>query len=108
MQAAAEARDASRLVESVSEEFVGPDGMDRDQFRRFAAVVWLRDKEVGVGLGPLDVALVGQGARVDFTAGTTGGAGWLPDRAQVYRVKTGWRLEDGEWMLLSATWEPAL
>ncbi|MBP6626098.1 MAG: hypothetical protein KA187_01645, partial [Arenimonas sp.] len=41
MQAAGEARDASRLVESVSEEFVGPDGMDRDQFRRFAAVVWL-------------------------------------------------------------------
>ncbi len=108
MQAAVEARDASALAESISEEFVGPEGMDRDQFRRFAAVTWLREKQIGVSLGPLEVALMGQGARVEFTAATTGGAGWLPDSAQVYRVKTGWRLEDGEWRLLTATWEPTL
>ncbi len=108
MQAAAEARDADALADAVSEEFVGPNGMDRDQFRRTLAVVWLRDKQVGVQLGPLDVELVGDRARVEFTAGTTGGAGWLPERGQLHQVKTAWRLEGGDWKLISATWEPVL
>jgi hypothetical protein len=108
MQAAAESRDADALVESVSEEFVGPDGMDRDQFRRTLALVWLRDKNVGVQLGPLDVQLAGEGARVEFTAGTSGGDGWLPERGQLHRVKTAWRLEGGDWKLISATWAPVL
>jgi hypothetical protein len=108
MQAAAEARDSSALVADFSAQFVGPEGMDRDQFRRTLAVLWLRNREVGVALGPLDVAVAGEGARVEFTAATRGGDGWLPDRAQVYRVKTGWRLEGGEWKLVSASWEPSL
>lgn len=108
MQVAAEGRDADALAASVSEEFVGPEGMGRDQFRRTMALVWLRDKQVAVQLGPLDVALLGERATVDFTAATSGGAGWLPERGQVHQVSTGWRLEDGEWRLISATWEPVL
>ena len=108
MHAAAEARDAPALAESVSEEFIGPGGMDRDQFRRTLALVWFRDQQVGVQLGPLDVKLVGDGATVEFTAGTSGGAGWLPERGQLHKVHTGWRLEDGEWRLVSASWEPVL
>jgi len=108
MQAAAESRDAGALADAVSEEFVGPDGMDRDQFRRTMALVWLRDKQVGVQLGPLDVELGGDRAKVEFTAGTTGGAGWLPERGQLHQVKTGWRLEDGDWKLISASWSPLL
>ena len=108
MQAAAEARDSDALVEALSEEFVGPEGMGRDEFRRYLALVWLRNREVGVSLGPLQVELVGERARVDFTAATRGGEGWLPDRAQVYRVRTGWRLESGDWKLISASWEPSL
>jgi hypothetical protein len=108
MQAAAEGRDADALVEAVSEEFVGPGGMDRDQFRRTMALAWLRDRNVGVQLGPLDVELLGDRARVEFTAGTTGGAGWLPERGQLHQVKTAWRLEGGDWKLISATWSPVL
>ena len=108
MQDAAEARDSDALVEAISTEFAGPDGMDRDRFRRYLAVIWLRNREVGVSLGPLDVKLIGERATVEFTAATTGGEGWMPDRARVYRVVTGWRIEDGEWRLISASWEPTL
>lgn len=108
MQGAAEARDSDALVEAFSEDFVGPDGMDRDQFRRYLAVLWLRNREVGVNLGPLEVELIGERATVGFTAAATGGEGWMPDRAQVYRVSTGWRIEGGEWRLISARWEPTL
>lgn len=106
MQAAAEARDSGGLLEHVSEDFIGPEGMDREQFRRYLALLWLRHREVGVSLGPIQVELVGQGARAEFTAATRGGGGLIPDR--VYRVKTGWRLQGGEWRLLSAEWEPVL
>lgn len=108
MQADAERRDARAVVASVSADFIGPEGMDRDGLRRMLAVVWLRDKQVGVTLGPVQVELIGDGAKATFTAGTTGGAGWLPERAQLHQVNTGWRLEDGEWRLLSASWKPVL
>ncbi len=109
MQAAAEARDSEGVVASFAEDFAGPGNMDRDQFRRYLALVWLRNREVGVRLGPLEVELIGERARVDFTAGATGGdGGFLPDRAQVYQVRTGWRLDDGEWKLISAEWDEAL
>lgn len=106
MEAAAEARDSEALLERLSEDFVGPDGMDRERFRRYLALIWLRNREVGVGLGPIQVELVGLGARAEFTATTRGGGGLVPDR--VYRVKTGWRMEAGQWRLLSAEWEPVL
>jgi hypothetical protein len=32
----------------------------------------------------------------------------LPSRVQVYDVDTGWRLDDGEWKLISAKWKPQL
>lgn len=108
MQEAAEARDAEALVAAFAEDFAGPDNMDRDQFRRYVALAWLRSREVGVRLGPLEVELIGDRARVAFTAATTGGEGFLPDSAQVWQVRTGWRLDDGEWRLISAEWEEAL
>jgi hypothetical protein len=105
MQAAAEARDSAALSDHLAEDFVGPNGMDREQFRRWLAVLWLRNREVGVTLGPLEVEMLGETARVKFTAAATGGEGLLPDRADVLEVHTGWRLEDDEWMLISAEWE---
>lgn len=108
MAEAGEARDAAGVVEHLAEDFAGPGAMDRDRMRRTLALAWLRDREVGVALGPIDVELMGDRARAEFTVATRGGAGWLPDRAQVYRVTTGWRLDDGEWKLISADWEEGL
>ena len=68
----------------------------------------LRQKSVGVSLGPLDVKMFDNRATVTFTAALTGGPGWLPDQAQVYDVDTGWRMEDGDWKLISAKWKPRL
>ncbi|WP_374604973.1 nuclear transport factor 2 family protein [Arenimonas sp.] len=106
MESAAEARDSDALVDHFADDFAGPGGMDRDQFRRYLALIWLRNRDVGVTLGPLEVELAGQDrARVNFTAAARGGTGWMPERAEVYQVKTGWRLEGDEWKLISADWE---
>ena len=108
MENAAETRDAGGLAEHLAEDFAGPGAMDRDGFRRTAALLWLRSRDIGVSLGPLDVEVRGEHAQVRFTAMTRGGEGFLPDRAQVYDVDTAWRLEGGEWRLISARWTPAL
>jgi len=104
MAEAAEARDSEALASHLADDFAGPDGMDRERLRRYLALVWLRNREVGVTLGPLDVELMGDWARVGFTAATRGGEGLLPDSARIYQVETGWRLEGGEWKLISADW----
>ena len=108
MEAAAEKGDADALFDHIAEDFGGNEGMDREAFRRYVMVMGLRRETVGVQLGPLDVQLFGDRASAKFTAALTGGPGWLPNRAQVYDVTTGWRLQDGEWMLISATWKPQL
>ena len=108
MEEAAEAGDADALFEPIAEDFAGSQAMDREAFRRYVLVMGLRRQIVGVQLGPLDVKLYGDRASVAFTAAMTGGPGWLPDRAQVYDVTTGWRMDDGEWKLISASWREKL
>jgi ketosteroid isomerase-like protein len=108
MQAAAEARDTDALFEPIAEDFAASEGMDRQAFRRYVTVMSLRNARVSVSLGPIDVKLFGDRATADFTAAVSGGAGLLPENAQVYDVSTGWRLADGEWRLISAKWTPKL
>ena len=110
MQGAIDAREAGAVADLLAEDFVGNDGMDRRGARQLAAAVFLRHRDIGARLGPVKVELRGQGdaiARFDVLA-TGGSGGLLPERGQVYRVETGWRLADGEWQLLNATWKPNL
>lgn len=109
LQLAMEQRDASQVEDFLADDFVGPGGMDRDGARRLAALTFLRHRDVGVTLGPLDVSVLQEHATVRFTAALTGGSGRvLPDAARLYQVETGWRLEDGDWRLTSARWTPQL
>ena len=108
MEAAAEKHDNDALFASIAEDFSGSEGMDRQAFRRYVTFTGMRSKSVGVQLGPLDVKLFDQRATVTFTAALSGGEGLLPDRVQVYDVDTGWRLDGGEWKLISAKWKPQI
>lgn len=109
LQAAVDARDVSAVDDVLAEDFIGPDGLDRQGARRMAQLVFLRHQHVAAKLGPLEVTMQDDHATVRFTAVLTGGAGGLlPDAGQLYDVKTGWRLQEGGWKLTSATWTPQL
>ena len=106
-QAAVEQHDPDGIEDVLAADFIGPGGLDRPGTRRLAAVMFLRHRDIGTTLGPLDVDMQGSHASVRFTAVVTGGRGSaLPDAARVYRVESGWRFEDGDWQLTSADWEP--
>ncbi len=109
LQLAVETRDASDLQEALAADFVGPDGLDRDGARRLAQGFFLRHRDIGATLGPPRIEIRGDHATIRFTAALTGGAGGVwPDSAGIHDVETAWRIEDGEWRLISAQWAPRL
>jgi hypothetical protein len=109
LQEAVEARDTGALLEAVDPEFGGPDGMDRDGLRRYATLMLLRQQNVGVAIGPVDVELRGDRAAARFDAVVTGSNRFIPEGVEARRVETVWRLEGGDWVLVSADWsKPAL
>ncbi|QDS15929.1 nuclear transport factor 2 family protein [Xanthomonas arboricola] len=108
MHQAIEAREIGEAMAPVAEDFVGEQGLDAAGLRRLMQLQMLGNRRIGVTLGPVDVQLRDDTARVRFTALLTGGSGhWLPEQAQTYQVTTGWRLQDGDWQLTHAQWEPA-
>jgi ketosteroid isomerase-like protein len=110
MQAAIEKRDAVTLADGLAEDFIGPDGMDRKGAQRLAQLVFFRNQEVGVTLGPLGIELQEGGATVTCTAALTGGgnASLLPSSGQVYDVTMQWRQDGADWELVNAEWSPKL
>lgn len=109
MQAAAEARDPGAFIDAVAEDFSGNAGMDRAALHNLLRLQLLGNAKVGVTTGPMAVEMQGDRAKVSFSAVLTGGSGrFLPDAAQSYAITTGWRMENGEWRLYYAQWEPNL
>ena len=108
LQVAIAERNVSAMDDVLAPDFIGPGGLDRAGAKRMARAMFLRYRDVGVTLGPLDIHVQGKHATVEFSAAITGGAGMLPDSGQVYDVATGWRFEDGGWQLVNASWKPGL
>ena len=110
MQLAIDERDAGAIDELLADDFIGNEGMDRRGAKQLAVAVFLRHRDVGAKVGPVSVELRGEtDALARFSVLATGGSGGLlPDSGQLYQVETGWRLVDGEWKLLSASWKPNL
>lgn len=109
LQGAIDARDAGAVHALLADDFIGNDGLDKRGARQLAAGVFLRYRDVGARLGPVEVELRGDAdAIARFSVLATGGSGGLlPERGQVYAVQIGWRRVDGEWRLRSAQWQAA-
>src|SRR3546814_19063194 len=96
------------MAKFLAADFVGNDGLDRDGARRLAALHFLRNAEIGVTSGPLDIHLQDDHATVRTTVVLTGGSGGLlPDTGRAHAVTSGWRLEDGERRMSSIEWSPS-
>lgn len=109
MQEAVESGDAGDFMASVSPDFVGNNGLDRDGLERMLKAQLLLNSKVGLQTGPLTVQM-GEAldtATVRFTVLMVGGSGrFLPQRGQMQEVVSGWRDEKGQWRVYSAQWEP--
>ena len=104
LQSAVEQGDASAMEELLADDFIGPDGLDRAGARRLATLYFLREKQVAVVSGPLEITLQPMHATVRTTVALRGGQGLLPDSASLRAFESGWRLEGDDWKMTSARW----
>jgi ketosteroid isomerase-like protein len=105
MQAAAETRSISGVMDHVTEDFGGSHGLDHAGLRRMLQAQFLGNQKVGVTLGPIEVEMQGERAQVSFSVLLTGGSRYIPERGRAHEVVSGWRVEDGEWRIFFAEWE---
>lgn len=105
MQAAVEAREPRAFVEHVSDDFIGTPGeVDRTALTNVLRGLLLSQSRIGVTLGPIDVKLYGDDrARVETKAFLTGSGGVLD--SDTLSIQSDWRIEEGEWRCIAATWE---
>jgi hypothetical protein len=65
----------------------------------------MRNGQIGVTVGALDVAVQGNHATVRSTIALAGGnGGLLPESGSLYQVRSGWRMDDGDWRMTSLAW----
>lgn len=110
MQAAVEAREPRDFLRHVSADFTGNAGqVDREGLHNLLRAVVLRNERIGVVLGPADIELSGDRARLRLRVTLTGSAGGLiPERGAVYAIDSGWKQEGDAWRCISASWEQVL
>lgn len=107
MQTALEDKNARAFMAPVAEDFsAATRNLDRRAARLLLRREMLAHDSLKARLIDIDVKLEGENrATATMQAVTTGGSGLIPDTGGWYRVTTGWRLDDDEWMLVSARWE---
>ena len=107
MQTAATERRAGDFMEGVAADFAGNGGMDRVALHNLMRAQVLGNSTIGATIGPVEIEEKSGKATLRFTVLLTGGGGrFLPDSAQTYSITSGWRLEDGQWRVYYAQWEP--
>ena len=109
MQDAIVARDVSAFMEGVADDFIGSGNLDRAALQQLVRLQVMRNASIGATIGPVTVQLQGERATVDFKVVLTGGSGGLlPERAQGFDVRSGWRDGDDGWQVYNAEWKAAL
>jgi len=107
MEAAAEQGEHFEFMGYLAESFSGQNGvMDRREFHRFMIFQINRNRRLQAQFFPIYVQEAGiEKANAQFKILVTGGAGLLPDRGQLFAVKTQWQFTNGDWLLSVADWE---
>lgn len=106
MQAAAEARKASGVLDHVGNDFTGQNGeVDRDGLARILKIEFLRNEGFAVSIGSIAIEVDGDRATATFDM-TVGDASrrWLPSGRETFAVVSGWRREGSDWVCYNATW----
>jgi len=100
-------REHGAFMDAVADDFVGPEGMDRQGVSQMVRVYFLRYRQIRLIAGPLSVEMADKRARVSFAAVLAGGqSGLLPDQAQAWQVDSGWRLIGDDWRMIALEWRP--
>lgn len=107
MRDAAVAGHIGDFMEQVADDFSGQKGnFDRRGLNSLLRVQLLKHSRVTATITSDEYQMFEARASVEMRVLMTGGPGnWLPDTGRIYKIKTGWREDHGQWLLISAVWE---
>ncbi|MBB6086280.1 hypothetical protein [Wenzhouxiangella marina] len=102
--------DVRAVLAPLAEDFNGETwNLDQRALRLLLQREMRAHERVRARLIDIDVELHGgERATASFQAVLTGGSGLLPDEGRWIQVETGWRLDDDDWWLISASWEDVI
>lgn len=93
------------FLEHVADDFAGNEGRwNTQRMKRFLLGQALRKEPTSIDLENIKVTLYESRASAEIVAELSGDARWWPEQGEAYRFDTGWRLENGEWMIIRADW----
>lgn len=95
------------FTQRVAEDFSGNRGSwDRHRVRQYVLAQTIRRAEApAIDLSIRSIELFGDRARATVEATIRGGGRLIPAGGARYRFETGWRRDDGEWLVIRADWE---
>lgn len=103
--AAMEAHRGKDVLDLVSDDFIGNDGIDRAELGNLLRAHTLGANTIGVRIGSVAVEVQGDRAIARFDADVSDSSGrWIADRATTLHVETGWRRQGREWRCYNAKW----
>lgn len=111
MTVALETGDVSDFMAPVAEDFIAADGrLDRRALGLLVRRERLAREAISIQRMGTRIEIFASGsadarATASFRALATGGTGLLPDEGRFWKVETGWRIDGGDWVLISADWE---
>ncbi|NLY15579.1 MAG: hypothetical protein GXZ05_04240 [Gammaproteobacteria bacterium] len=101
-------RQPKAVMKLLHQDFSGNQGLDRHTAQQQMLALFLRYKNIGVMVVnrqcQLDKGFYDRG-HCSARVGISGAQGLIPERAELYRVKTTWQLQGKDWQLLKLKWE---
>lgn len=108
MEIAIEEGEVDDFMDPIAEDFIaGNSGLDRRMLGLLVRRERMARDRISVSRYDTEVELSIDETRAtaSFRALATGGSGLLPDEGELWRFETGWRLDEDDWMLISAEWQ---
>ena len=106
MQAAAEAHNASGVLDFIAEDFTGNNGeVDRDGLLQLLKLQLLNAGAFAAEARGISIDVDEDRATAKFDLVVSDRSRrWLPSGGETYKVVTGWRREGSRWICYNATW----
>ena len=105
MSAATANKDLAEVLAPVHEDFLGNQRIRKANLKGLVFVHFRRHKHVHVFVHDVQVSVNGASAEVSCNVILAGREQLLPEQGRVLQVVSQWKKIDGDWMVMSASWQ---
>jgi len=105
MSAATAEKDLAEVLAPIHADFLGNQRIRKPNLKGLVYIHFTRHKHVHVFVHDVQVSLNGDTAEVSCNLVLAGREKLLPDQGRVLQALSQWKKIDGDWMVMSASWQ---